>query len=436
MKVLIVSLYHPELVRGGAQQVSYELFKSLKGRTGIEPLYLAAIDPTLKAYYKAGAQITGFDGRDGEFLFLSRDYDYTWHKVGNSALVNSFAEFLELTQPDVVHFHHFLLLGIDLLTLTRRILPRTRIVLTFHDFMAICDASGQMVRRTDQSLCNKASPARCNQCFPERSPESFFVREKWLKKHLTAVDAFTVPSRFMKDLYLTWGIAPAKLHHVTNGQPNYSASRVLSSPARSSKRNRFGFFGQRVDNKGVWVILGAVRQLRARGFTDLTVEINGDNLRFASDARRLEFEQFLTEESRRPIDEQVVIYNGSYSVDQLPQRMSRIDWCLVPSTWWEIFGLVISEAWMFKRPVIASNAGGPAERIVHEKNGLHFELGSPAALAETLVRACTEKGLWEKLVKGIEEPASDQVMTSAYLSIYGDTASKPNNRRISSMSRP
>ena len=85
MKVLLVSIFHPELVRGGAQQVCYELFQGLKGRDGIEPVLLAAIDPSMKALYKSGAQITGFDGRDGEFLFLSRDYDYGWHKVSSSA---------------------------------------------------------------------------------------------------------------------------------------------------------------------------------------------------------------------------------------------------------------------------------------------------------------------------------------------------------------
>lgn len=416
MKVLILSLYHPELVRGGAQQVSYELFKSLKARPGIEPIYLAAIDPALKHFYKAGAQITGFDGRDGEFLFLSREYDYTWHKVANSALVNSFAEFLQLIKPDVVHFHHFMLFGIDMLTLTRRVLPRARIVFTFHEFLSICDANGQMLRRTDQSLCNRASPARCNQCFPERSPESFFVREQWFKKHFSVVDAFTVPSRFMKDLYTTWGIDPDKLHHVTNGQPDYSGGKVPTEKRR--KRNRFGFFGQLVDNKGVWVILEAVRHLRAQGFTDFTVEINGDNLRFASEARREQFEQFMREERNRPLEEQIVSYNGSYSVDQLGQRMSRVDWCLVPSTWWEIFALVISEAWMFKRPVVASNVGGPAERITHGKDGLLFQVGNPSALAEAIQKACTETSLWQRLSDGIAQPTDSQTMASQFLGAY------------------
>ena len=34
---------------------------------------------------------------------------------------------------------------------------------------------------------------------------------------------------------------------------------------------------------------------------------------------------------------------GPYGRDQLAERMASIDWVLVPSTWWEIFGLVVSE---------------------------------------------------------------------------------------------
>jgi glycosyltransferase involved in cell wall biosynthesis len=417
MKVLLVSLFHPELVRGGAQQVCYELFNVLKSRRGIEPTLLAAVDPSFKSLYKSGAQITGFDGREGEFLFLSREYDYLWHKGSSVELTRSFAKFLELIRPDVVHFHHFHLLGIDLLTLTRRVLPSVRLVLTFHEFMSICDADGHMLRKFDKTLCTKASPVRCHQCFPDRQPEHFFTREMWFKRHLSVVDAFTVPSRFMIDRYVSWGLDPGKVFHVTNGQPDYNAGR-LSAPSLRARRNRFGFFGQLVDNKGVWVILQAVQQLRSEGFKDFVVEINGDNLRYASAERRAEFEAFIAKESELPIEERVVIFNGSYSVQQLPQRMSRVDWCIVPSVWWEIFGLVISEAWMFRRPVIASNVGGPAERITHEKDGLLFEVADPGSLAQAIRRACSEEGLWQRLVEGITPPASADTMADGYLSVY------------------
>jgi glycosyltransferase involved in cell wall biosynthesis len=238
----------------------------------------------------------------------------------------------------------------------------------------------------------------------------------WFKRHLSAVDVFTVPSRFMIERYASWGLDPGRIVHITNGQPDYSEGRTTLIPR--DKRNRFGFFGQLVDNKGVWVILQAVQQLRSEGFRDFVVEINGDNLQYASADRRAEFEAFIAKESELPVGEKLVILNGSYSVQQLPQRMARVDWCIVPSVWWEIFGLVISEAWMFKRPVIASNVGGPGERITHEKNGLLFEVANPSSLAQTIRRACSEEGLWKRLVDGITPPASADTMADGYLSVY------------------
>lgn len=417
LKVLLVSLFHPELVRGGAQQICYELFEGLKERDDVEPVLLASVDLSQPALYKSGARITGFDGRPNEFLYLSRDYDYMWHKAGSPALVDSYREFLELVQPDVVHFHHFLTLGVDLLTLTRRVLPNARIVFTLHEFLSICAADGQMIRKTDKSQCVKASPVRCHQCFPEFGPDMFFLRERWMKKHFEAVDVFTTPSKFMIDRYVRWGIDEKKMIRIGNAQTNYnSAPSTQPEPART--RNRFGFFGQLVDNKGVHVILDAVRLLRAEGFTDFRVEINGDNIKYASEMRRKQFEEFLAEEEELPVAERNVIFNGSYQVNQLKSRMMRIDWCIVPSTWEETFCLVISEAWMFKRPVIASNCGAMTERITHEKDGLLFDPADARALAQAMKRACEEEGLWDTLSAGIAAPASRTTMVSEFVAAY------------------
>jgi glycosyltransferase involved in cell wall biosynthesis len=416
MKVLLISLFHPELVRGGAQQVCYELFLGLRDRPNVEATLLASVDSSVPALYKSGARITGFDRRPNEYLFLSRNYDYLWHKVPDPLLIDAYVEFLQLIDPDVVHFHHFLTLGIDLLTVTRKTLPHVRIVFTFHEFLSICFADGQMVRKTDKSLCTEASGVRCHQCFPDLSPEFFFLREMWMKKHFEAVDVFTTPSRFMINHFTKWGIAADRICHVPNGQVDYSGGVLLSE--KRETRNRFGFFGQFVDNKGIHVLLEAVEHLRASGFNDFTVELNGDNLRYASEERRSEIEAFLQQEAQRPLREQNVVMNGPYHVNELISRMARVDWCIVPSIWWEIFCLVISEAWMFKRPVIASNVGGLKERITDGVNGLHFSLGDPRALAHVMYRACTEKGLWENLVANITPAMSREAMTDAFYGIY------------------
>jgi len=130
---------------------------------------------------------------------------------------------------------------------------------------------------------------------------------------------------------------------------------------------------------------------------------------------REEIEAFLAEEATRPIEERIVHLNGSYHVDELP---ARVDWCVVPSTWWEIFGLVISEAWMFGKPVICSNVGGPAERVEDEVAGLHFQVGDPRALARTMRRACTEGGLWDRLAAGVPPPPARSAMVDGFMGLY------------------
>ena len=103
MKVLIICMYHPELVRGGSQQVAYELFQGLRQVPDVEPVLLASITGMSPTLYKSGARITGFDGRPDEYVFLSQEYDYPWQKSGNVQLAEAFADFLALINPDVVH---------------------------------------------------------------------------------------------------------------------------------------------------------------------------------------------------------------------------------------------------------------------------------------------------------------------------------------------
>jgi glycosyltransferase involved in cell wall biosynthesis len=104
--------------------------------------------------------------------------------------------------------------------------------------------------------------------------------------------------------------------------------------------------------------------------------------------------------------------------------MARVDWCIVPSVWWEAFGLVVSEAWMFKRPVIASDVGALAERISHEVDGLLFDVASASSLANTIRRACTEEGLWGRLVQGIRTPSTEKTMVENFLSVYRGEADR------------
>jgi glycosyltransferase involved in cell wall biosynthesis len=416
-KVLLISLGHPELVLGGSPLVCQELFDELRTRAGIDCTMLAAVDREAGDMHHPKAGITGFDGRDGVYLLHQTEHDYWLHRNNEPLLIEAFIDLLRAIEPDVVHFHHFQSVGVDLISTARRILPSCRIVLTFHEFAAICAADGHMVRRTDRSLCDHASPVRCHQCLPDRQPDEFLIRKMWMDHHLARVDYFTCPSRFMIEPYVRWGIPRDRISQVTNGQRS-RVIRPMLPPPSGQARNRFGFFGLLHDDKGVCVLLRAVSLLRGAGFTQFRVDINGGGIQHASPSVRREIEAFQEAEAQLPPAERIVSFNGAYSLDQIQSRMARVDWTIVPSVWWEIFGLVISEAWMFGRPVICSNVGGMAERVTHEADGLHFEMGDPASLAATIRRACTEDGLWERLHDAVPVPPTRAAMADGYLALY------------------
>jgi glycosyltransferase involved in cell wall biosynthesis len=62
---------------------------------------------------------------------------------------------------------------------------------------------------------------------------------------------------------------------------------------------------------------------------------------------------------------------------------------------------VIQEAFAYGRPVISSDIGGMAEKVIDGVNGLHFRAGDPLSLVKTMRTAVADEGLWDKLRAGI-----------------------------------
>ena len=420
-RILMISLFHPELVRGGAQQTAYELFLGAR-KAGLDAYFLASCEPNIdRALFKPGAIITGFDGRPNEYLFLSDSFEHTNYRNLNIRALKWFETFLEDVQPDIIHFHHFMTFGLDLFLIARRVRPNAKIVLTLHEFLGICKADGHMVRRSDKTLCQRSSALRCHQCFPDISPEMFQLRENWVKHAFRVFDAFIAPTDFVRRRYMDWGLPANKLHVVTNAQQDYSTfdARVpYQRLATSSQRNRFGFFGQLVDVKGLQVVFDAL-ELYAKTHTQpLTLDINGANLNYASSAFKERFERFMT--NAPDLAPQISVnLNGSYSMTDLPTRMGRIDWVIIPSVWWEIFALTLSEAYMFKKPPLVSNIGGVGERVRHDFDGILFDVGDPVSLMETIHRCITEDGLHARLAANSPGVPPVQDVVAAHCRVYG-----------------
>jgi glycosyltransferase involved in cell wall biosynthesis len=396
-KVLLVVHNHPELLVGGVEMYVKNLYDAFLASDEFEPLLLARagrpFSPTDAPHDTPLALVN--DDPHQYLLYTSfKDFDQLFGRLQRTKgeIVRVFSEFLLAHRPDVVHFQHSAYLGYDMVRVVRNTLPDAAIVFTFQEYWPICHRAGQMVRTGTNHLCSEESPRRCNECFPEISRDTFYMRKRFIQSQLELVDHFIAPSAFLRRRYVEWGIPPERIQH-----EDYGFRTVEPAPAASGRvRNRFGFFGQLNPFKGVDVLLRAM-ELLGPDF-DGMLTVHGANYEHAPGDLRAELDRLL-KVTRKTVD-----YAGPYENDDIPRLMAETDWAIVPSIWWENSPLVISEAFMNGRPVICSDIGGMAEKVIDGVNGLHFIRGDHEHLADVLERAASTPGLWDELRAGIEPP--------------------------------
>lgn len=409
MRVLIISHGHPSYSIGGAEVASHALFRAINAMPDHEAHYLSRAPFSIRRH--AATPLMSLRHGERETFLHTGAWDEFWLSNGGlTELAGAFASYLERVDPDVVHFHHVIGLGVEAIALVRRVLPRARVVITFHEYLAICANHGQMVKTARHTLCTSASPSFCNVCLPQHSPAEFFAREEHLKAHLLLADAYVSPSHFLLDRYVAWGLPSERFRVLENGvDGTASPARPLT---RGGRRDRFAFFGQVTEFKGLPVLLDAVSRVPEEIWGSATLSVFGGNLEFQPEAFQRRFQALVEAAGRR------VRFHGSYRQDELAGLIAEIDWVVVPSIWWENSPVVIQEAFLHSRPVIASGIGGMAEKIRNGTDGLHFRAGSSESLADKLVRCLQEDGLWAELSIGTPVPPDLSTFASEHLALY------------------
>ncbi len=400
-RVLYVSHNHPDVRPGGAEGYALALHRAMRAAPGWESVFLAHSGPplaTMKRYHE-GALLALDEQHPDEYFchneFANFDTFLGWNS--DKTLWTYLRDLLEAYKPDVVHFQHTLFFGFDLIREVRNTLPNAAILYTLHDFIPICHQHGQMVRPfNDDELCTHSSTRRCHECFPNRSPQDFFLRKRFVQAMFELVDTFLAPSQFLRQRYIDWGIPKDRIRFEENGSAHHVPTLTNTEEDEQRPRNRVGYFGQLSRFKGIHVLLEAMRLLEKEG-VDARLWVHGANL----DIQPSEFQRQASE--LLASCENNVTMVGRYRPEMLPRLMAAVDWVVVPSIWWENSPLVIQEAFLHGRPVICSDIGGMAEKVADGVNGLHFHARDAESLARTLRRATTDPDLWSSLRNGIPD---------------------------------
>lgn len=418
-KVLYIVHGHPDLSPGGGELAAYYLYQAMRASAEYEPYLLFRVED--RHAFEFGYPINRYGDDDHVYQFSCAlgEYDFFQASGVNGDLrsvghhLTALKDFLIALQPDIVHFQHFLFIGIEAVSLVRRFVPHAKIVMTLHEFLPICPNSGAMLKNGRNELCFEAKPAACGACFPQYPPWQIFLRERHMRANLALVDKFITPSRFLRERFIAWGIAPDRIVMIENGRPPWPHS---SRPSGAHNPFVAGFIGQIVFHKGLEIYLRAAAEyLRRRADDDELPE-----LRFAVHGTfgSLPPELVREIEELKEKTKSIVTFFGAYSRFQLPLLLGGIDCIVVPSRWWENSPLVIQEASMACVPVVCSNIGGMAEKVSDGVSGLHFNVGDHFDLLHNLLQLARDPQLYERLVAGIRPVFSDQEMSAAVHEIY------------------
>lgn len=315
-----------------------------------------------------------------------------------------FAEVLDRVTPDVVHVGHLNHLSTSLLR--EAALRKIPIVFTLHDYWLMCPR-GQFMQMFPEdpsdlwAACDGQEDRKCaERCYaryfsgsPDELETDVAYWTGWVARRMqhvremaTLVDLFIAPARYLSDRFRDgFGLPERKLVYLDYG---FARERMADRRHVSGEPFTFGYIGTHIPAKGIHDLIRAFGTLRG----DVRLRIWGRPRGQDTEALRCIAASLPADMADR------VEWLPEYKNQEIVRDVfDRCDAIVVPSVWVENSPLVIHEAQQARVPVITADAGGMAEYVRHEVNGLLFEHRSVGALAEQMQRLVDEPGLAARL---------------------------------------
>lgn len=409
MKVLIISHAHPNFSKGGGEIAAFNLYRELNNQ-GVDAYFLAA--HKINEINHGGTPFNAINEK--ETLYFSTMYDYFLDIIQNREVAyNEFFDYLDYINPDVIHFHHYIHIGIEHIKTAKHWAKKRgkkiKIFLTLHEYIAICYRNGQMLK-TDGKLCYGANPIDCNRCFPEILPSQFKLRELFYKSYFDEVDLFISPSFFLKERYVKWGIDENRIVVIDNGQPKREKlpKREL---LENENRRVFAYFGQINPFKGLDILLESLDFMSKKDRDEILIYVHGSGLEYQSEDFQEKIKYYFNKYKKN------IKYFGPYDSNDLENLMKNVDYVVMPSIWWENSPLVIQEALSLGRPLIVSNIGGMKEKVKHLENGIHFQYKNPLDLAKWMLKS-KEPDFYDNLYQNIKTPLTVEEVAKKHKDLY------------------
>ena len=211
-------------------------------------------------------------------------------------------------------------------------------------------------------------------------------RMRYLREMTERVDLFVAPARTLLDRYRDqFGVPARKLVHLDYG---FDLARLRGRARTPGEPFVFGYIGTHIPAKGIHDLIRAFGAVAGESRLRIWGRPRGQNT---------EALHGLARSLPGGKAERVEWLHEYRNADIVREVFNRVDAIVVPSVWVENSPLVIHEAQQARVPVITADAGGMAEYVHHEVNGLSFRHRSWRALAEQMQRFADDPALARRL---------------------------------------
>lgn len=401
LKILLLNNYH--FIRGGSERYFLDQ-KALLERHGHQVITFSTYDERNESTSPDSVLVPQANfNRPGPGDLIRFHYSTTNRK--------RLARFLSETRPDIAHLHIWYgqLTASVLRELAAHEIPSIQ---TLHEYRLYCPVStfyrhGTICQRCKGKSFWQATIGRCNRGSIFRSALS--TTESYLSHWLGAeklVSHFLTVSNFQRNILINCGLPAEKtstLHNFKNTDgivPSYTDGEY------------FLYFGRLERSKGIFTLLKAAARLKGTRFVIAGDGIAATELREFASTRQLDNVKFV----------------GFQSGDALEELIRGSICSLLPSEWWETFGLTSLESFALGRPVIASRIGGIPEVVDDGVNGFLVDPGSDDQLADAIQRLDRDRTLARDLGKAgrssVERLFGPEKHYQALLEIYQTLTSR------------
>lgn len=273
---------------------------------------------------------------------------------------------------DVAHLHDHAHFSIALLDALER--AGVPIVYTLHDYQLLCPVS-VLFRERERVTCEACrggrywNAVRYHCCHGKLTNSLISSLDTALHAYAgieRRVQQFIAPSEAVIQAFRHFGWRNANIVHL----PHFVRSQMAVPPPRFDDASRVLCVARLWNQKGVDVLLQAAARLKSDRFEILIV---GDGPRYPE-------LQALAAALGLPR----VRFLGHLDAEQVMNAYTEANCVVVPSIWPEVFGLVALEAFVARRPVIASRIGGLAEIVDDSVDGWLVPPGDVESLADRL----------------------------------------------------